>query len=134
MSVVSSRLAEQDAQLFVDLLNDIVLSTDMACQADTLSAFTDLLEHNGPSLVLWSPPERRVVLRTLMHFADISNPARPLEHCRAWSERVHLEFFAQGDREKALGLEVAAMYDRERSCQAANQTTFIETRMRPCLK
>ena len=37
----------------------------------------------------------------LIKCADVSNPARPLEHCRVWAERIAEEYFAQTDDEKA---------------------------------
>ena len=37
----------------------------------------------------------------LIKCADVSNPSRPLEHCRVWAERIAEEYFAQTDDEKA---------------------------------
>ena len=37
----------------------------------------------------------------LIKCADVSNPARPLEHCKVWAERIAEEYFAQTDDEKA---------------------------------
>ena len=39
--------------------------------------------------------------RMLIKCADVSNPARPLEHCKVWAERIAEEYFAQTDDEKA---------------------------------
>ena len=37
----------------------------------------------------------------LIKCADVSNPSRPLEHCKVWAERIAEEYFAQTDDEKA---------------------------------
>ncbi len=43
---------------------------------------------------IFSAPVR---LQLVVHAADISNPARPLPLCRRWGQKVHEEFFAQGE-------------------------------------
>lgn len=47
-----------------------------------------------------------------MHCADLSNPTKPLQLYRQWTERVMAEFFQQGDRERAAGLELSPMCDK----------------------
>ncbi len=47
-----------------------------------------------------------------LHCADISNPARPLRYSKDWGARIVEEFCQQGDRERALGLPVAPLFDR----------------------
>jgi hypothetical protein len=34
-------------------------------------------------------------MKSLVHAADIGNPARPFEICKLWSMKVLSEFFAQ---------------------------------------
>jgi hypothetical protein len=48
----------------------------------------------------------------MIHCADLSNPTKPLELYRQWTDRVMNEFFLQGDREYSEGLEISAMCDR----------------------
>ena len=67
----------------------------------------------------------------MVHCSDLSNPTKPLELYKEWVDRLMDEFWAQGDRvssqqpkftvlthfpqfqEKAEGLEVSAMCDRD---------------------
>ena len=76
----------------------------------------------------WLQAERATIQKTLLHAADISNPCKPWEVSKNWSDRVIEEFFAQGDREKEAGLVVSANMDRETTHPArvaVNFTDFI---------
>ena len=53
------------------------------------------------------------MLKALVHAADVGNPSRPFEICKLWALKIVSEFFAQGDKEKALGLEVSMNCDRK---------------------
>ena len=53
------------------------------------------------------------LLKLLVHAADIGNPTRPFEIAKLWSENITKEFFGQGDKEKALGLDVTFLCDRK---------------------
>lgn len=63
-------------------------------------------------LMLDNYAERLLLLRNLLHAADLSNPTRPQEHYVRWVDRIMSEFFLQGDTERELGLDVSPMCDR----------------------
>ena len=67
-----------------------------------------------------------MLLEVLLHAADISNPIKPWPVYEKWANLVMEEFFQQGDRERAEGLEVSAMYDRETVDKPVMQVNFIE--------
>lgn len=52
------------------------------------------------------------VLRNMVHCADLSNPTKPLELYRQWTDRIMAEFFQQGDRERERGMEISPMCDK----------------------
>ena len=52
------------------------------------------------------------VLQNMVHCADLSNPTKPLELYRQWCERIMEEFFQQGDKERAGGMDISPMCDR----------------------
>lgn len=66
------------------------------------------------------------LLRALVHAADVCNSARPIEIAKPWAEVLFSEFFAQGDREKALGLEVTYLCDRTKFNFAQSQIGFLQ--------
>ncbi len=116
-----------------DLVADLILSTDMAHHGGLVAGFTSALASRGPDLGAWPPEERRLALRMLLHCADISNPARPLDRCAEWGRRVQEEMCSQGDRERAMGLDPTPACDRSCVCPNAAQAAFIRHVMRPCI-
>jgi len=76
--------------------------------------------------VMWSPEWRTPMRNALLHFADISNPVRPFEICKAWAVVILEEFFTQGDLAKQRGLPVVALHDREKTNLAFSQIGFID--------
>ncbi|CAJ1365066.1 unnamed protein product, partial [Effrenium voratum] len=57
--------------------------------------------------------------------SDIAHGMLPWEQHRTWSYRVNLEFFEQGDEEKALGLAISPLCDRATCNIAGGQAFFI---------
>jgi len=66
-----------------------------------------------------------------MHLADVSNPLKPFEICKAWAWRVLDEFFAQGDEERRLGIPVGALNDRKTTSRPGSQHGFINFLVAP---
>ncbi|KAJ1426033.1 hypothetical protein B484DRAFT_330622 [Ochromonadaceae sp. CCMP2298] len=54
-----------------------------------------------------------VVMKSILHTADISNPAKRWTVSRKWSDLVCEEFFLQGDREKRENFPVSMNCDRD---------------------
>merc|ERR1719440_1468712 len=72
------------------------------------------------------PENRSLLRRMLLHLADISNPTKPFRICRIWAMKICEEFHLQGDQEKAMGLPVQNLNDREKNNKAFSQVGFIE--------
>jgi hypothetical protein len=68
---------------------------------------------------------QQMVLGMLIHTADISNPAKTPEVYKKWVDLVFQEFFNQGDVEKAKGLPVSLLCDRETTNLGKSQIGFI---------
>jgi cAMP-specific phosphodiesterase 4 len=71
------------------------------------------------------------LLKALVHAADIGNPTRPFEIAKKWGINIVKEFFHQGDREKALGLEISFGCDRSNSNFAKSQIGFLDFMIYP---
>lgn len=56
--------------------------------------------------------DRHFILQIALKCADISNPCRPWDVSRKWSQKVCEEFFRQGDYERQLNLPVTSLCDR----------------------
>ena len=48
----------------------------------------------------------------LFHLADISNSTKKFDICFKWCELLFVEFYNQGDQEKAMGINVSMFMDR----------------------
>eukprot|EP00127_Corallochytrium_limacisporum_P002580 Clim_evm16s134 gene=Clim_evmTU16s134 len=87
---------------------NVILATDMAHHVDFMGQFQTLTTNFNPH----NMKHRTLVLQLLMKLGDISNPLRPIYLAKYWSDHVVDELFAQGDREKQLGMKVSAFSDR----------------------
>ena len=117
-----------------NLIKEVVLTTDMSKHFALRTAFVKMVEDlmgsgsastaAGQAVPVGtddvtkitlplSPANRLTLLKALLHMADISNPCRPFQISKLWSDLVIQEFFMQGDTEKGLGLEVSPNMDRE---------------------
>mmetsp|Transcript_9271 Transcript_9271/g.32672 ORF Transcript_9271/g.32672 Transcript_9271/m.32672 type:complete len:2305 (-) Transcript_9271:160-7074(-) len=113
-----------------------ILATDMTCHfgltaelkecANRLASLGTGGEDVRALASRMPPADREVLIKTLLHSADISNPCKPWDTGKEWSDLVCKEFFAQGDREKAEGLPVSPNMDRETTKQAQLSLNFID--------
>jgi len=76
--------------------------------------------------LLGQTKNRRLALQAVLHGADISNPCKPWGICESWASLVLGEFFAQGDKERALGIAVQPLNNRETVNKPSSQVAFIE--------
>merc|ERR1719399_2824284 len=76
--------------------------------------------------ILKSDANTQLIMNALLHFADINNPMRPWELSQRIAFLVLEEFFGQGDLEKAAGIPVQMLNDREKVNRPNSQIGFIE--------
>ena len=70
-------------------------------------------------------------LMYMLHMADISNPAKGDPMFKLWTDRCLEEFFAQGDKEKEMGLVVSMLCDRNTTKRPDSQIGFINFVVKP---
>ncbi|VDP71077.1 unnamed protein product [Schistosoma mattheei] len=75
--------------------------------------------------------DRMQILQNMVHCADLSNPAKPLDLYRQWTNRVMEELFQQGDKERELGIEISPICDRNTATIEKSQISFIDYIVHP---
>jgi len=113
------------------VLNNI-LATDMARHGEYTTKLKRLAE---PS----TPMEERVLdkqfgMEVLIKCADTSNVLKPFVIAKKWAMRVTDEFFLQGDKEKANGMPLTPMCDRNSQGRVALQKGFVDFVIGPFYK
>lgn len=77
------------------------------------------------------PEDRKFLCDVLLHCADVSNPARPWNICKKWSDLVCEEFYRQGDKETSLGLPISPNCNRATSSQPSLSIGFSDFVVKP---
>ncbi|KAG1698116.1 cAMP-specific 3',5'-cyclic phosphodiesterase [Nymphon striatum] len=114
---------------------DMVLATDMSKHMSLLADLKTMVETKKVAgsgvLLLDNYTDRIQVLQNMVHCADLSSPTKPLELYQKWVDRIMEEFFQQGDKEHAQGLEMSPMCDRLSSTMEQTQVGFIDYVVHP---
>jgi len=120
-------------------LISMVLATDMAKHAKCVTSLNRLVMSglDGQPAKYSQKQEaldrKFLMLDVALHAADISNPTKPRPAMLAWTQRLVTEFWAQGDEETNLGLELSPLCDRAAGQMAVpkNQLGFINFIIQP---
>mmetsp|Transcript_9095 Transcript_9095/g.22175 ORF Transcript_9095/g.22175 Transcript_9095/m.22175 type:complete len:790 (-) Transcript_9095:269-2638(-) len=72
-----------------------------------------------------------LLLKFLLHSADISNPTKKQDLAVYWAEGALAEFFKQGDEEEKLGIPISPLCDRRTVKKADSQIGFLKFVVRP---
>jgi hypothetical protein len=102
-----------------------ILATDMTEHFETISKFRVRREAQDFSTV--NEADRRFVARLCLKSGDLGHACLPWNLHVEWASRVTMEFYAQGDEEKSLGLPISALCDRKDVANLAkSQKGFLE--------
>ncbi|XP_073976391.1 high affinity 3',5'-cyclic-AMP phosphodiesterase 7A-like isoform X3 [Rhodnius prolixus] len=124
--LLESHLAEEVANVRPEMekqIASLILATDITRQQEFLTRFKKYLDED--SLDMRRPEDRHFILQIALKCADISNPCRPWDVSRKWSQKVCEEFFRQGDFERQLNLPVTALCDRHTTSVPKIQAGFF---------
>lgn len=105
------------------LIISMVLITDIA---NHFSDLATLKAKNKSAEISPAGADKQFLLNQLVHACDISNPMKPVEIYREWVERIFMEFFSQGDKERENGLKVSFLCDRNTTNIIDAQVGFID--------
>ncbi|KAL0966650.1 hypothetical protein UPYG_G00297870 [Umbra pygmaea] len=132
---IFQNLSKKQRQSLRKMVIDMVLATDMSKHMNLLADLKTMVETKKVTslgvLLLDNYGDRIQVLQNMVHCADLSNPTKPLELYRQWTDRIMVEFFTQGDRERDKGMEVSPMCDKHNASIEKNQVGFIDYIVHP---
>jgi len=135
-SVCIDAILHTDNALHFGMIKEVRMLAEV--NSEVMSASVDLYNEKPESFptadvveCFKSPDTRRLLVNFFLHYADISNSAKPFRICRIWVLQILEEFFVQGDEEKRLGVPVQAFNDRENVNRASSQIGFIEFLVSP---
>jgi len=134
-----SDLPEDDFCELRSLVIELVLGTDMANGGNIHKSFNDAfgISAEGSTPSHPTPASRQeavLLLQMAMKCADLGHLALSWEAHQQWVMKVESEFFAQGDKEKAAGLQVSLFMDRNKPGCSRSQTGFFEGVALPLLR
>lgn len=128
-------LSRKQKQTLRKMVIDMVLATDMSKHMSLLADLKTMVETKKVAgsgvLLLDNYTDRIQVLQNMVHCADLSNPTKPLAAYKLWVERIMEEFFQQGDKERAAGMDISPMCDRYNATIEKSQVGFIDYIVHP---
>ncbi|CAG9467146.1 unnamed protein product [Pedinophyceae sp. YPF-701] len=111
---------------------DAILGTDMAIHFDLTAAVEVLADARAlSSTEELTAKQHRVLIQTLLHFADLSYLLKSRKIVLEWTERVVKEFFSQGQRERGMGLPSLPLMQASRTHVPSTQMDFMDFVVRP---
>ncbi|XP_063318799.1 3',5'-cyclic-AMP phosphodiesterase 4B-like isoform X1 [Pelmatolapia mariae] len=132
---IFQNLTKKQRQTLRRMVIEMVLATDMSKHMSLLADLKTMVETKKVTssgvLMLDNYTDRMQVLRNMVHCADLSNPTKPLDLYRQWTDRIMDEFFHQGDRERERGMEISPMCDKHTASVERTQVSFIDYIVHP---
>ena len=126
---ITKELSKGKANVFRELVIEMVLGTDIANHYSNLATFK-----SSVAATPHRPSREQPVLNTkssikckaLLHCADVGSVAKDWEIYHQWIDLLFEEFYKQGEIERSLGLVTASFMDRGISSPAKAQQGFIK--------
>lgn len=138
--LLESGVAEQIDAIRPELeeqIQSLILATDITRQQEFLAKFKRFLDpvtSDSDEIFDMCVREHRLfILQISLKCADISNPCRPWDISKKWSQKVCEEFFRQGDFERQLNLPVTSLCDRQSTSVPKIQSGFFKFVVTPLM-
>ena len=134
---ISSKFTKGECRIVKKRIIESILFTDMASMNKLRDGFQSHLNKFGiknavnreklidHSSVRAEEQSKQLMSSVILHACDISTSLRDFETSVHWADLLFEEFFNQGDVEKAQGLKVSMMCDRDTTNIAGGQAGFI---------
>ncbi|XP_017690531.1 calcium/calmodulin-dependent 3',5'-cyclic nucleotide phosphodiesterase 1A isoform X1 [Pipra filicauda] len=121
---ILGNLNKDDWRELRSLVIEMVLSTDMSGHFQQIKTMRHTLQQT-------QGVDKAKAMSLILHAADISHPAKSWELHYRWTMALMEEFFRQGDKEAALGLQFSPLCDRKSTLVAQSQIGFIDFIVEP---
>eukprot|EP00760_Papus_ankaliazontas_P021507 PhM_4_TR18697/c0_g1_i1/m.98744/K13755/PDE1; calcium/calmodulin-dependent 3',5'-cyclic nucleotide phosphodiesterase len=125
---IMSMMDMEQYRTFRRYVCQMILATDMADHFTMLDTFRK--KKLNPDSALSSEDNKLLLLKNVLHTADVSNPAKPKPVALEWSRRVMEEFAAQGQDELMRGIVYSPFCDPGASVVRC-QSGFIQFAVKP---
>merc|ERR1712125_109673 len=129
-----AKLPANEYRRLRSLVIELVLGTDMANHGNLVKSFSEEFDKSTASLEPLSSKGAMLLLQIAMKCADLGHLALDWTLHLKWVRRLECEFFAQGDREKQLGLPVSFLMDREKPGASKSQVGFFDFVVMPLFR
>ena len=124
---VFSHLSADERKQARALVIELILMTDLARHGEFIARRLKPLLPRGfkanKEAQDWQSPfhdqDPPFLLTVAVKFADIGHVTKPFELHRQWTQRATEEFWRLGDKEKALGMSVSPLCDRDKDTDIA---------------
>ncbi|XP_076822674.1 uncharacterized protein LOC143469028 isoform X1 [Clavelina lepadiformis] len=116
--------SSEDYQECRALMVEMVLATDMNQHFGQIKRMNQALKK--PENL-----EKSKAMCLMIHTSDINHPTKPWPLHYKWTERLVVEFFEQGDKERELQLQLSPLCDRNSTMVAQSQISFIDYVIKP---
>lgn len=107
----------------------LILATDLQKHFSMQADYRYMLEEQKKTLA--DEEFRLKTLEICIKCADLGHGAKDTPIHRLWTDLITQEFFAQGDKERALGLPVSALCDRTAVSVPTSQIGFLTEMVQP---
>ncbi|CEP01668.1 hypothetical protein PBRA_008610 [Plasmodiophora brassicae] len=134
---ILASLSKTQYRVARQIIIDVIMATDLGRHFDVLSSVRAKIALAPPgdeaTVVNFFEKDVTLMLKLVVKLADLSHFAKDHEIHMKWNSLLLEEFYAQGDQERTLGLQVSPLMDRnEREyCLGKNQNAFIDLIVRP---
>lgn len=135
---IFARLSKEQFREVRAVIIKSVLGTDMSYHFESTNLFkARTCAHRDPedrasaSLRSDVKDDRQLVMKILLHTADISNQAKPWEVASRWAVKVTEEFLAQGELERLAGGPISPGMDKTLVKMEQMTANFIELVLEP---
>ncbi len=143
---ILEKFSPEEFRIFRRRMIECILSTYMANHSKTIGSVKNKLEtfeiNKGKNLdkmiffdnLVKTYENQQTILNLIIHTADISNPCKPASVNKIWVDLLFVEFFSQGDAERAQNLPLSHLCDRYKTDVNQSQIVFINCIVAPTLE